>query len=186
MISFLFFLIPGNHVLTVTRENASEKAMATHSSTLTWKIPWMEETGRLQSMGLLGVRQDWATSLFTFFTFHFHALEKEMATHSSVLAWRIPRTGEPGGLPSTGLHRVGHDWSDLVVGSTEEIINNGTFCLYDTTLFSSSGRFVGLLDLLKDPSVRNSAPWRASGETKNSKTWGPYSQESYGILDEAS
>ena len=47
------------------------------------------------------------------FTFHFHALEKEMATHSSVLAWRIPGTGEPGGLPSLGLHRVGHDCSDL-------------------------------------------------------------------------
>ena len=47
-------------------------------------------------------------------TFHFHALEKEMATHSSVLAWRIPGTGEPGGLPSMGLHRVRHDWSDLV------------------------------------------------------------------------
>ena len=47
-------------------------------------------------------------SNFTF-TFHFHALEKEMATHSSVFAWRIPRTGEPGGLPSMGLHRVGHD-----------------------------------------------------------------------------
>ena len=43
------------------------------------------------------------------FTFHFHALEKEMATHSSVLAWRIPGTGEPGGLLSVGLHRVGHD-----------------------------------------------------------------------------
>ena len=51
-------------------------------------------------------------SNFTF-TFHFHALEKEMATHSSVLAWRIPGTGEPGGLPSMGSHRVGHDWSDL-------------------------------------------------------------------------
>ena len=47
------------------------------------------------------------------FTFHFHALEKEMATHSSVLAWRIPGMGEPGGPPSMGLHRVGHDWSDL-------------------------------------------------------------------------
>ena len=45
-------------------------------------------------------------------TFHFHALEKEMATHSSVLAWRIPGTGEPGGLPSMGSHSVGHDWSD--------------------------------------------------------------------------
>ena len=43
------------------------------------------------------------------FTFHFHALEKEMATHSSVLAWRIPGTVEPGGLPSMGSHRVGHD-----------------------------------------------------------------------------
>ena len=47
------------------------------------------------------------------FTFHLHVLEKEMATHSSVLAWRIPGTGEPGGLPSMGLHRVRHDWSDL-------------------------------------------------------------------------
>ena len=48
-------------------------------------------------------------------TFHFHALEKEMATHSSVLAWRIPGAGEPGGLLSMGSHRVRHDWSDLAV-----------------------------------------------------------------------
>ena len=47
------------------------------------------------------------------FTFHFHALEKEMVTHSGILAWRIPGTEEPGGLPSMGSHRVGHDWSDL-------------------------------------------------------------------------
>ena len=124
-----------------------EKAMAPHSSTLAWKIPWMEEPGRLQSMGLLGsdtteqlhfhfslscigegngnplqcsCLEDpmdggawWAAvhrvaksrtwlSDFTF-TFHFHALEKEMATHSSVHAWRISGTGEPGGLPSLGL-----------------------------------------------------------------------------------
>ena len=51
------------------------------------------------------------------FTFHFPALEKEMATHSSVLAWRIPGTAEPGGLPSMGLHRVGHDWSDLATAA---------------------------------------------------------------------
>ena len=51
------------------------------------------------------------------FTFHFHALEKEMATYSSILACRIPGTGEPGGLPSMGWHRVGHDWSDLVAES---------------------------------------------------------------------
>ena len=50
--------------------------------------------------------------LFTF-TFHFHAVEKEMATHSSILAWRIPGTGEPGGMPSLRSYRVGHDWSDL-------------------------------------------------------------------------
>ena len=49
------------------------------------------------------------------FTFHFHALEKEMATHSSVPAWRIPGTGKPGGLLSMGLHRVEHDWSDLAI-----------------------------------------------------------------------
>ena len=72
--------------------------MAPHSSTLAWTIPWAEEPGRLQSMGSLRVRHD-----FTF-TFHFHALEKEMATHSSVLAWRIPGMVEPGGLPSMGLH----------------------------------------------------------------------------------
>ena len=47
------------------------------------------------------------------FTFHFHALEEEMATHSSVLAWRIPGMAQPGGLPSMGSHRVRHDWSDL-------------------------------------------------------------------------
>ena len=51
------------------------------------------------------------------FTFHFHALEKEMATHSSVLAWRIPGTGEPGGLPSMGSHRVRHNWRDLAAAA---------------------------------------------------------------------
>ena len=55
------------------------------------------------------------------FTFHFHALEKEMATHSSVLAWRIPGKGEPGGLPSMGLHRVGHTWSDLAAAAAAVI-----------------------------------------------------------------
>ena len=59
------------------------------------------------------------------FTFHFHALEKEMETHSSVLAWRIPGTGEPGGLPSMGSHRVGHDWSDLAAAAA---VNN--ICIY--------------------------------------------------------
>ena len=77
--------------------------MAAHSSTLAWKIPWTEEPSGLQSMGSLRLGHD-----FTF-TFHFHALEKEMATHSSVLAWRSPGTVEPGGLLSMGWHRVRHD-----------------------------------------------------------------------------
>ena len=80
--------------------------MAPHSSTVAWKIPWMEEPGGLQSMGSL---RSWTRLSDFTFTFHFHALEKEMAAHSSVLAWRIPWMEKPGGLPSMGLHRVGHD-----------------------------------------------------------------------------
>ena len=135
----------------------SEKAMAPHSSTLAWKIQWMEEPGRLQSMGSLRVGHNWATSR-SFLTFmhwrrkwqptpvllpgesqgqrslvgfrlegctesdttellHFHALEMEMETHSSIPAWRISGTEEPSGLPSMGSHRVGHDWSDLVAAA---------------------------------------------------------------------
>ena len=64
-----------------------------------------------------GVAKSWTwLSDFTF-TFHFHVLEKEMATHSSVFAWRIPGTGEHGGLPSMGSHRVGHDWSALAAAA---------------------------------------------------------------------
>ena len=87
--------------------------MAPHSSTLALKIPWMEEPGRLQSMGSLSQTR---LSDFTF-TFHFHALEKEIATNSSVLAWRIPGTGDPGGLPSMGSHRVRHNCSDLAAAA---------------------------------------------------------------------
>ena len=83
--------------------------MAPHSSTLAWKIPWTEGPGGLQSMGSLSRTR---LSDFTL-TFHFHALEKQMALHSSVLAWRIPGMGEPGGLLSMGSHRVGHNRSDL-------------------------------------------------------------------------
>ena len=89
--------------------------MATHSSTLAWKIPEMEEPGRLQPMGV--TTSQTRLSDFTF-TFHFHALEQEMATHSSVFAWRIPGTGQPVGLPSMGSHRVGHDWCDLAAAAS--------------------------------------------------------------------
>ena len=64
-------------------------------------------------------------SNFTF-TFHFHALEKEMATHSSVLAWRIPGTGEPGGLPSMGSHRVEHNWSDLAAAAGPQFLSQNS------------------------------------------------------------
>ena len=97
-------------VIEVTH-HYSEKAMATHSSTLAWKIPWAEEPGRLQSIGSWS--QTWLSD-FTF-TFHFHALEKEMAAHSTVLAWRIPGMGEPSGPPTMGSHRVRYDWSDLAL-----------------------------------------------------------------------
>ena len=116
-ILFLLYSIPAvPELLSSSQINylsifiGSEKAMATHSSTLAWKILWTEEPGRLQSMGSLRVGHDWATSLFTF---HVHALEEEMATQSSVLAWRIPGMAGPGGLPSMVLHRVRHDWSNL-------------------------------------------------------------------------
>ena len=103
------------------------KTMATHSSTLAWKIPWTEEPGRLQSMGSLRAGHD-----FTFtFAFHFHALEKEMATHSSVLAWRIPDMGEPRGLPSLGSHRVGHDLAaaaDLTLRDSPPQVNLKVQC----------------------------------------------------------
>ena len=103
-------------------EHISEKARAPHSSTLAWKIPWTEEPGRLQSMGLK--RRTWLSD-FTF-TFHFHALEKEMATHSSILAWRIPGTAEPG-APSMGSHRVRHESSDLAGAAAETSVSSSIF-----------------------------------------------------------
>ena len=79
--------------------------MAPHSSTLAWKIPWAEEP----VAAVHGVTKS-LTGLSDFtFTFHFHALEKEIATRSSVLAWRILGMREPGGLPSMESHRIGHD-----------------------------------------------------------------------------
>ena len=64
-----------------------------------------------------GVARGWAWLGGFTFTFHFHALEKEVTTHSSVLPWRVPGTGKPGGLPSLGSHRVRHDWSDLAAAA---------------------------------------------------------------------
>ena len=100
-----------------------------------------------------GVAKSWTRLSDFTFTFHFHALEKEMATHSCVLAWRIPGTGEPGGLPSTGSHRVGHNWSDLAAAAaaTNEnlgiLIDNVIDIFYILTIFFSL--FCQLLKVLK-------------------------------------
>ena len=100
--------------------------MAPPSSTLAWKIPWMEEPGKLQSIRSLRV------SNFAF-TFHFHALEKEMATHSSVLAWRIPGMGEPGGcrlwghteLDTTEVTQQQQQQHGINTLECEKIVKNG-------------------------------------------------------------
>ena len=80
--------------------------MPTHSSTLAWKNPM--DRGAWWA-AVHGVAQSWTRLSDFTITFHYHALVKEMATHSSVLAWRIPGTGKPGGLLSMGSHRVRND-----------------------------------------------------------------------------
>ena len=90
-----------------------EKAMANHSSTLAWKIPWTEEPDRLQSMGSLGVRHDWATSLSLFTFMHWRGNGNPLQ-YSRL---EDPRDGEPGGLPSMGPYRVRHDWRDLAAAA---------------------------------------------------------------------
>ena len=76
------------------------------------------------------------------FTFHFHALEKEMAIHSSVLAWRIPGTEEPSGLPSMGSHRVRHDWSDLAAAAAVQSLNWVVCCVIISSGFKEKTFYV--------------------------------------------
>ena len=115
-----------------------EKAMAPHSSTLAWRIPWMEEPGRLQSMGPLGVGHNWATSL-SLSTF-MHWRRKWHPTR--VLAWRIPGMREPGGLPSMGSHRVRHDWSNLAAAAAFSVSRTeNLMCLS----YSSRAHLQGLI-----------------------------------------
>ena len=87
--------------------------MAPHSSTLAWKIPWMEEPGRLQSIGSLRVQYDWATSL------SLSCIGEGNGSPLQCSCLENPRTGELGELPSMGSHRVGHDWSDLAAAAVE-------------------------------------------------------------------
>ena len=88
-----------------------------------------------------GVAGGWTRlSNFTF-TFHFHALEEEMAAHSSVLAWRIPGTGEPGGFPSLGSHRVGHDWSYLAAAAAKLWLLLGAVAVLDGVCLKGTEAF---------------------------------------------
>ena len=111
------------------QEDPLEKEMVTHSSILAWRIPWTEKPGRLQSPGSQRVRHNWVTSLPLSVAHTVKnlppmweiwvrslgwedPLEKEMVTHSSILAWRIPWTEKPGcSLQFTGSQRVGYDWA---------------------------------------------------------------------------
>ena len=120
-------------IQSIGREDPLEKGMATQSSILAWKIPWAEEAGRLQSMGSLRVRHNWVISTICSLTVgnsngknlptvwetwvwsldREDPLEEGMETHSSIHAWRIPWTKEPGGLQAIWSQRVGYDWSNL-------------------------------------------------------------------------
>ena len=94
------------------------------------------------------------------FTFHFHALEKETATHSSVLAWRIPGTGELGGLPSMGSHRVGHNWSDLAATAKYnlffQVSNSPAHLMFNTGSVQFSGSVVS--DSLQPHGLQHTRP----------------------------
>ena len=92
------------------------------------------------------------------FTVHFHALEKEMATHSSVLAWRIPGMGEPDGLPSMGSHRVRHDWSDLAAVAAAASSYNISL----TDFILSMSEYAQMSHLTTNLSVLCSFSWSAS------------------------
>ena len=107
-----------------------------------------------------GVAKSWTRLSDLTFTFHFHALEKAMATHSSVLAWRIPGTVELGGLPSMGSHRVGHDWSDLVVVIVDSSVGKESPCnAGGPSLIPGSGRCPGEGISYHDPWI-GKIPWR--------------------------
>ena len=107
------------------RDNPREEEMATHSSILAWRIPWTEETGGLQGCKEQDTSEEIRASLVAQRVKHWPTmretrvqsldredpLEKEMATHSSTLAWKTPRMEESGGLQSMGPQRVGHDWA---------------------------------------------------------------------------
>ena len=139
----------------------TEKAMAPHSSTLAWKIPWMEEPGRLQSMGSLKVGHDWATSLSLFTFMHWR---RKWQPTPVFLPGESQGRGSLVGLPSVGWHRVRHDWSDLAAAAaatkeTCEILLNGeitqvsSFFLVGYFPSSHYGTFFMLLSKLRSSNL---------------------------------
>ena len=105
---FLGRLVRGLPVFLLFSKNQNLVSLVTHGTPHQHSCLENPRDGGAWWATVHGVASQIRLSVFTC-TFHFHALEKEMATHSSVLAWRVPGTGEPGGLPSTGSHGVGHD-----------------------------------------------------------------------------
>ena len=108
----------------------AEKAMASLSSTLAWKIPWIEEAGRLQSVGSLRVRHDWATSLSLFTFMHWRRKWKPTPVF---LPGESQGRGSLVGFPSMGPHRVGHDWSDLAAAAAVCSFMRIVYCLINSS-----------------------------------------------------
>ena len=105
--------------IAVISHTSMEKAMASHSSTLAWKIPWTEKPGRLQFLGSLRVGHDWVTSLPLFTFMHW---KRKWQPTLLFLPGESQGRGSLGGLPSVGSHRVGHDWSDLAAAHTSKVM----------------------------------------------------------------
>ena len=101
-------------------------------------------------------------------TFHFHALEREIATHSSVLAWRIPGTGEPGRLLSMGSHRVRHDWSDLAAAAAESILTSRDITLPTKVWLVKAMVFPVVMYGYESWTIKSAEHWR----TDAFKLWG--------------
>ena len=116
-------------------------------------------------------------SNFTF-SFHLHALEKEMAIHSGVLAWRIPGTGEPGGLPSMGSHRVGQDWSDLAAAAADSILKSRDITLPIKVYLVKAMVFPVVMYVYENWTVKKAEP---QGTVALNCGVGEYSRESLGL-----
>ena len=157
----------------------SEKAVAPHSSVLAWKIPWTEEPGGLQSMGLLRVGHAWATSLSLFTFMHWR---RQWQPTPSVLAWRIPGMMELGGLLSMGSSRVGQDCSDAAAAAAAAA---AAISLWQSEVIWTVEHLLSLL-LPVCSSVSNSVcfvPWwkhsslkNQDFQTRNAQSWGEGNQ----------